>query len=68
MFPACAGMNRRRVRRDFDLSRVGDEELRINLARRYIETTDKICQLDAHFRLLEAAKGLATEWQDKLER
>ena len=26
MFPACAGMNRRRARRDFDLSRVGDEQ------------------------------------------
>lgn len=51
-------MNRRRVRRDFDLSRVGDEEQRINLARRYIETTDKIRQFDAHFRLLRRPRDL----------
>ncbi len=38
----------------------------INLARRYVETTDKIRQLGAHLRLLETAKELATEWQDRL--
>ena len=62
----AADLDRRRVRRDFDLSRVGDEQQRINLARRYVETTDKIRQLDRHFRLLETAKELATEWQDTL--
>jgi hypothetical protein len=62
----AADLDRRRVRRDFDLSRVGDEQQRINLVRRYVETTDKIRELDAHLRLLETAKGLAVEWQDKL--
>ena len=37
-----ADLDRRRIRRDFDLSRVGDEQQRINLARRYVETTDKM--------------------------
>ena len=62
----AADLDRRRLRRDFDLSRVGDEQQRTNLARRYVETTDKIRQLDAHFRLLETAKELGTEWQDRL--
>ena len=44
------------IRRDFDVSRVGDEQQRINLARRYVETTDKIHQLDGHLRLLETAR------------
>ena len=54
-----ADLDRRLHRRDFDLSRVGDEQQRTNLARRYVETTDKI-------RLLEIAKGLAVEWEDRL--
>ena len=62
----AADLDRRRHRRDFDLSRVGDEQQRENLARRYVETTDKLRQLGAHFRLLETAKGLGTEWQDKI--
>jgi hypothetical protein len=52
---------------DFDLSRVGDEEQRENLARRYVETTDKLRQLGADFRLLETAKELSREWQNKIE-
>jgi hypothetical protein len=62
----AADLDRRRVRRDFDLSRVGDEQQRTNLARRYVETTDKIRQLDAHLRLLETSKRLAADWSDKL--
>ena len=62
----AADLDRRRVRRDFDLSRVGDEQQRTNLARRYVETTDKIRQLGSQFRLLETAKGLAVEWEDRL--
>ena len=62
----AADLDRRRNRRDFDLSRVGDEQQRENLARRYVETTDKLRQLDSQFRLLETAKGLAVEWQDRL--
>jgi hypothetical protein len=62
----AAELDRRLVRRDFDLSRVGDEQQRTNFARRYFETTDKLRQLDEDFRLLETAKGLGTEWQDKL--
>jgi hypothetical protein len=62
---SAADLDRRLHQRDFDLSRVGDEQQRENLARRYVETTDKLRQLRALFRLLEAAKGLATEWQDK---
>ena len=62
----AADLDRRRVRGDFDLSRVEDEQQRINLARRYVETTDKICQLDPHLRLLDTAKGLAVDWSDKL--
>ena len=62
----AADLDRRRIRRDFDLSRVGDEQQRINLARRYVETTDKIRQLGSQFRLLETAKELAVEWEDRL--
>jgi hypothetical protein len=62
----AADLDRRRHRRDFDLSRVGDEQQRTNLARRYVETTDKLRQLDEDSRLLETAKGLGTEWQDKI--
>jgi hypothetical protein len=54
------------IRRDFDLSRVGDEQQRRNLSRKYVETTDKLRQLDGQFRLLETAKGLGIEWQEKL--
>jgi hypothetical protein len=61
-----ADLHRRLHRRDFDLSRVGDEEQRENLTRRYVETADKLRQLGADFRLLERAKELATEWQDKI--
>ncbi len=61
-----ADLDLRLHRRDFDLSRVGDEQQRINLARRYVETTDKLRQLDVQFRLLETAKGLSGEWQDKI--
>ena len=39
---SAADLDRRLYRRDFDLSRVGDEQQRINLARRYVETTDKL--------------------------
>ena len=35
----AADLDRRCVRRDFDLSRVGDEQQRIKLAQRYVETT-----------------------------
>ena len=62
----AADLDRRRIRRDFDLSRVGHEQQRSNLARRYVETTDKIRELDKHLSLLETAKELATEWQDTL--
>ena len=61
----AADLDRRRNRRDFDLSRVGDEQQRENLARRYVETTDKLRQLGTQFRLLETAKGLGSEWQDR---
>ena len=61
----AANLDRRRHRRDFDLSRVGDEQQRENLARRYIETADKIRHLNAHLKLIETAKGLGVEWQDK---
>ena len=46
-------LDRRRIRRDFDLSRIGNAA-----------AADKIL-LGAHFRLLETAKELATEWRDK---
>ena len=59
-------LDRRLHRRDFDLSRVGDEQQRTNLARRYVETTDKLRQMGGHFRLLVTAKRLGTEWQDKI--
>jgi len=62
----AAELDRRLVRRDFDLSDVGGEQQRRNLARRYVEATDKLHQLDAQFHLLETAKVLGTEWQDKL--
>ena len=59
-------LDRRLHRRDFDLSRVGDAQQRENLARRYVETTDKLRELGAHFRLLETAKGLSGEWRDNI--
>ena len=59
-------LDRRLHRRDFDLSRVGDAQQRENLARRYVETTDKLRELGTHFRLLETAKGLGSEWQEGL--
>ena len=62
----AADLDRRRIRRDFDLSRVGDEQQRRNLARKYVETTDKLRQMGVDFRLLETAKGLGSEWQDKI--
>ena len=62
----AANLDRRRHRRDFDLSRVGDEQQRTNLARRYVEATDKLRQLGAQFRQLEIAKELVTEWRGKL--
>ena len=39
---------------------------RENLARRYVEATDKLRQLHAQFRLLETAKRLGSEWQDNI--
>ena len=62
----AAELDRRLVRHDFDLSRVGDEQQRINLARRYVEKTDELRQLGRNFRLLEIAQELATERQAKL--
>jgi hypothetical protein len=61
----AANLDRRLHRRDFDLSRVGDEQQRENLARRYVEATDKLHQLHTQFHLLETAKRLGSEWQDK---
>jgi hypothetical protein len=62
----AADLDKRLIRRDFDLSRVGDEQRRANLARRYVETADKLREWGAHFRLLQTAKQLGSEWQDKL--
>jgi hypothetical protein len=61
----AAEPDRRLHRREFDRSRIGDEQQRENLARRYVEMTDKLRQLGTHFRLLEIAKTLSGEWQDK---
>ena len=54
-------LDRRLHRRDFDLSRVGDAQQRKNLARRYVETTDKLRQMGRDFRLLVTAKRLGSE-------
>jgi hypothetical protein len=62
----AADLDKRLIRRDFDLGRVGDEQQRENLARRYVETADKLRQLGRDFRLLETAKTLSGEWQDKI--
>jgi hypothetical protein len=59
-------LDKRLIRRDFDLSRVGDEQQRENLARRYIEMTDNLHQFGTQFRLLETAKQLSSEWQTRL--
>ena len=63
----AADLERRVKRRDFDLSRVGDEQQRTNLARRYVEMTDKLHQLHADFRLLETAKVLSGKWQESFD-
>jgi hypothetical protein len=55
-------LERRVKRRDFDLSRVGDDQQRANLARRYVEITDKLRQLHEGFRLLETAKAVSEKW------
>jgi hypothetical protein len=59
-------LDRRRKRGDFDLSRVGAEQQRADLARQYVEKTDKLHQLQDDLRLLKTAKQFRDEWQEKL--
>jgi hypothetical protein len=55
-----------RLRRGgFDLSRFG-EKTRWRIARQYVETHDKIGELDRYEKWLEMEKRLADEWRDKL--
>jgi hypothetical protein len=62
-----ADVDRRVKRRDFDLSLVGDEHQRTNLARRYVEMSDKLRQVETEVRLLESAKVLRVKWQESYE-
>jgi hypothetical protein len=61
-----ADLDQRVKRRDFDLSRVGAEQQRANLARRYVEMTEKLRQLREDFRLLETAKVISEKWQENI--
>lgn len=53
-------------RGDFNLGRIGSEEQRTNLAKRYVEIADNLHRLDTDFRLLKMAKELAEKWQSQL--
>ena len=64
----AADLKRRTERRDFDLSHVGDEKQRENLARRYVETREKLWALQEHSRLLDMADRVRQEWEAKLSR
>jgi hypothetical protein len=56
-----------RLRRgDFDLGRVGDEQQRENLARRYVETADTLRVLSSQLSLVDMARQLAERWQNEL--
>jgi len=59
-------LQRRLKRGDFDLSRIGDDSQRENLAKRYVETTETLRGLSSQLQLLETAKGLAHKWQATL--
>ena len=63
---SIADIKLRLDRGDFNLGRVGNEEQRENLARRYVEIADKRHQSETDFRLLEMAKELGEKWQSKL--
>jgi hypothetical protein len=58
-------LEQRMRRGGYDLSRL-DEKHRWTIARRYIETHDKIVDLERHERSLDIAQSLAREWRDKL--
>lgn len=62
----AADLKRRIDRGDFDLSRVGDEKQRENLARRYIEIRQKILALEEDYRLLDLGDRFRGEWEAKM--
>jgi len=62
----AANLEMRRCRGDFDLSRVGDERQRENLARKYTGFTDKLHKLLEHSRVLEQACALGIGWEQNL--
>ena len=59
-------LQQRLKRGDFDLGRIGDDQQRENLARRYVEAAETLRSLRSQLGLLETAKGVAHEWQAKL--
>ncbi len=59
-------LQQRLKRGDFNLGRIGDDQQRENLARRYVETAETLRGLGSQLRLIETAKGIARRWQDKL--
>jgi hypothetical protein len=64
----AANLDHRLQRGDFDLSRIGTEQQRTNLALRYVELTEKLRQLHEDFRLLETVKVLSVKWQESFDQ
>ena len=60
-----AKLRDRLKRGDFNLGRVGDERQRENLARRYVESADALRGFSSELKLLERARELAPEWQER---
>ena len=58
-------LEQRLKRGGFDLSRFG-EKTRWRIARQYVETHDKIGELDRYEKWLAVERRLADEWRDKL--
>ena len=55
-----------RVKRgDFNLGRIGDERPRVDLARGYVESAEAQRSLSSDLKLLERARELAPQWQER---
>ena len=59
-----ADLQRRRERGDFDLSKIGDQQQRENLARIYQERSDEIRELDEEREYLVQALEYGAAWEN----
>ena len=53
-------------RGDFNLSQIGDERQRENLARGYVKAAEALRGFSSELKLLERARELAPQWQEQL--